>query len=54
MATLAGFGFDDEQPCLAAAGALLLYLQETLKASLAHLRRLRPLRRASISLSSMR
>ena len=32
--TLAGFGFDDEQPCLAAAGALLLYVQETLKASL--------------------
>src|SRR6185437_3631198 len=37
-----GFGFDDDQPCLAAAGALLLYLQETLKASLAHLTRLRP------------
>src|SRR5262249_13507076 len=31
VGTLAGFGFDDEQPCLAAAGALLLYLQETLK-----------------------
>ena len=42
VATLAGFGFDDQQPCLAAAGALLLYLQETLKASLAHLTRLRP------------
>jgi DNA mismatch repair protein MutS len=42
VSTLAGFGFDDEQPCLAAAGALLLYLQETLKSSLAHLRRLRP------------
>jgi DNA mismatch repair protein MutS len=40
--TLAGFGFDDGQPCLVAAGALLLYLQETLKASLAHLSRLRP------------
>src|SRR4051794_3143665 len=42
VTTLAGFGFDDDQPCLAAAGALLLYLQETLKAGLAHLRRLRP------------
>ena len=37
VTTLAGFGFDDDQPCLTAAGALLLYLQETLKASLAHL-----------------
>ncbi|HTU89027.1 MAG TPA: DNA mismatch repair protein MutS [Gemmataceae bacterium] len=42
VATLAGFGFDDQQPCLAAAGALLLYLRETLMASLAHLTRLRP------------
>jgi DNA mismatch repair protein MutS len=42
VATLAGFGFEDAQPCLTAAGALLLYLQETLKASLAHLTRLRP------------
>jgi DNA mismatch repair protein MutS len=44
VTTLAGFGFEDSQPCLAAAGALLLYLQETLKASLAHLSRLRPWR----------
>jgi DNA mismatch repair protein MutS len=42
VATLAGFGFEDHQPCLTAAGALVLYLQETLKASLAHLTRLRP------------
>ena len=42
VATLAGFGFDDQQPCLAAAGALLLYLRETLKTSLAHLTCLRP------------
>jgi DNA mismatch repair protein MutS len=42
VTTLAGFGFDDAQPCLAAAGALLLYLQETLKSNLAHLSRLRP------------
>src|SRR5205807_2442880 len=39
--TMAGFGFDDGQPCLVAAGALLLYLQETLKANLTHLSRLR-------------
>ncbi len=42
VATLAGFGFDDHQPCVAAAGALLLYLRETLKADLGHLTRLRP------------
>jgi DNA mismatch repair protein MutS len=44
VSTLTGFGFDDDQPCLAAAGALVLYLQETLKASLDHLHRLRPFR----------
>src|SRR5439155_11189173 len=44
ITTLAGFGFEDAQPCLVAAGALVLYLQETLKASLAHLDRLRPYR----------
>jgi DNA mismatch repair protein MutS len=44
VTTLAGFGFDDHQACLAAAGALLAYVQETLKASLAHLARLRPYR----------
>jgi DNA mismatch repair protein MutS len=42
VGTMAGFGFDDGQACLSAAGALLLYLQETLKSSLAHLARLRP------------
>ena len=40
--TLSGFGFADDQPCLVAAGGLLLYLQETLRASLAHLRKLKP------------
>jgi DNA mismatch repair protein MutS len=45
VSTLAGFGFDDEQPCLTAAGALLLYLQETLKANLTHISRLRTLGR---------
>jgi DNA mismatch repair protein MutS len=42
VSTMAGFGFDDQQACLSAAGAMLLYLQETLKAGLAHLTRLRP------------
>ena len=42
ITTLAGFGFDDEQPCLAAAGAILMYLKETLKAALTHITRLRP------------
>ena len=40
--TLSGFGFADDQPCLVAAGAAIIYLQETLKASLQHIRRLRP------------
>ena len=44
ITTLAGFGFDDDQPCVVAAGSLLLYLRETLKASLGHLTRLRPYR----------
>ncbi|HJZ58784.1 MAG TPA: DNA mismatch repair protein MutS [Gemmataceae bacterium] len=42
VATLSGFGFDDAQPCLSAAGAIIIYLQETLRTSLAHLRRLKP------------
>ncbi|MDB5311908.1 MAG: mismatch repair protein MutS [Gemmataceae bacterium] len=42
VATLTGFGFDDAQPCLVAAGAVVIYLQETLRASLNHIRRLRP------------
>lgn len=41
VSTLNGFGFDDGQACLAAAGALLQYAQEMLKTDLAHLRRLR-------------
>lgn len=40
--SLSGFGFDDAQSCVTAAGALLIYLQETLKASLEHVRGLRP------------
>ena len=42
VGTLTGFGFEDSQPCLVAAGAVIIYLQETLKASLKHIRRLRP------------
>ena len=42
VTTLTGFGFEDGQACLASAGALLLYVQETLKGDLAHLTRLRP------------
>src|SRR5262249_30280127 len=42
--TMAGFGFKEEQSCLIAAGALVQYLQETLKASLVHLHRIQPYR----------
>ncbi len=42
--SLSGFGFDDNQPCLVAAGGLLIYLQQTMKASLAHLRQLKTFR----------
>lgn len=48
VATMAGFGFDDEQPCLVAAGAVLLYLGETLRASLTHIRSLRSHRTGSV------
>jgi hypothetical protein len=39
--TMAGFGFDDRQPCLRAAGALVTYLRETVRTGLPHLE-LRP------------
>jgi DNA mismatch repair protein MutS len=42
VTTFAGLGFEDAQACLVAAGALLLYAQEMLKADLQHLRRLQP------------
>ena len=42
VSTFAGFGFEDQQSCLAAAGALLLYVQEMLKTDLRHIRRLQP------------
>ncbi|GIW83070.1 MAG: DNA mismatch repair protein MutS [Gemmatales bacterium] len=47
VATLTGFGFDDDQPCVRAAGALLIYLQETLKSDVAHLRRVQPYRQGN-------
>lgn len=40
--TLAGFGFDDQQPCLIAAGAILVYLRETLKSACPHLQKIQP------------
>lgn len=42
-ASLAGFGCDNFNPGLGAAGALLAYLQETQKSDLSHLEKLRPL-----------
>ncbi len=42
VTTLSGFGFDDNQICLRAAGALISYLRETLKAPLVHIRRIQP------------
>lgn len=42
VSTCAGFGFDDQQRCLAAAGALLAYAQEMIKTDLGHVRRLSP------------
>jgi DNA mismatch repair protein MutS len=44
--TLDGFGIDDRSPEVQAAGALVAYLRETQKTSLAHLTRLTPFRRA--------
>lgn len=42
--TLEGLGIRDEAPAVAAAGALLAYLRETLRTDLAHLNRLVPYR----------
>ncbi len=47
ISTLIGFGFEDNQPCLVSAGALLAYLRETLKAGLTHIGRLQPYRQSS-------
>jgi len=48
MTTLAGFGIDDHQPEVAAAGALVAYLKDTQKSALGHLTRLTPYRRADV------
>jgi DNA mismatch repair protein MutS len=40
VSTLDGFGFHDQQVCLQAAGALLLYAQDMLKSSVGHITRL--------------
>jgi DNA mismatch repair protein MutS len=48
VSTMEGFGFHDDQLCLRAAGAVLEYLQETLRASLAHLGRLQPYRTSEV------
>lgn len=48
VTTLEGFGFEDDELCLRAAGAILEYLKETLKASLAHIARLQPYRPGDI------
>ncbi|MFO0812433.1 MAG: DNA mismatch repair protein MutS [Gemmatales bacterium] len=47
ITTLEGFGFEDRQPCLRAAGALLLYAQDMLKSSVAHLTKLEPYQASS-------
>jgi DNA mismatch repair protein MutS len=47
VSTLTGFGFEDSQPCLVSAGALLTYLRETLKAGLTHIGRLHLYRQSS-------
>jgi DNA mismatch repair protein MutS len=44
VGTASGFGFEDNQACLCAAGAVLLYLKEACRDGLAHLRRPRPYR----------
>ncbi len=41
VATTAGFGFEDDDPAVMAAAAILSYLQETQKTQLSHLRPLR-------------
>ena len=44
--TLAGFGVDDHAPEVQAAGALIAYLHETQRSSVAHITRLTPYRKA--------
>jgi DNA mismatch repair protein MutS len=54
VATLAGFGVEDDAVEVAAAGALVAYLRETQRTALAHLTRLVPYRRArTLALDAM-
>ncbi len=48
VTTLEGFGIDDRALEIQAAGALVAYLRETQKASLGHITRLTPYRRADV------
>ncbi len=50
VATMQGFGFDDEEEALHAAGALLRYLNDTLKGDLRHLSRIEPYQPARVLL----
>jgi len=48
VATLSGYGFEDDgQPGIIAAGALVLYLQDTFKSQLRHVRSIRPFQQNS-------
>ncbi len=48
VVSLESFGFEETQVCLQAAGALVRYLQETLKTQPGHLTRLRPYRSGEV------
>ncbi|HMP15699.1 MAG TPA: DNA mismatch repair protein MutS [Gemmatales bacterium] len=48
ITTLEGFGLEDDQVCVQAAGALLLYLQDMLKSQVTHVTRLEPYRADSV------
>jgi DNA mismatch repair protein MutS len=48
VVSLESFGFEETQICLQAAGALVRYLQETLKTQPGHLTRLRPYRSGEV------
>jgi DNA mismatch repair protein MutS len=46
VSTMTGFGFEDDQPCLVSAGALLIYLRETLRVGSMPVTRLQPYRQS--------
>ncbi|MDO5110859.1 MAG: DNA mismatch repair protein MutS [Clostridia bacterium] len=47
VSSLDGFGCEDMRCAVSAAGALIAYLEETQKNTLAHIRRIRPVRRSA-------